>query len=60
MVWLSVTDEDQSEQGVQLTADQLRRRRKRSVALALALGALVLIMIAITLVKGPATIVRPL
>lgn len=59
MVWLSVTGDKQSEQGVQLTVDQLRRRRNRSVALALALAALVLIMIAITVVRGPTSIVRP-
>ena len=60
MAWLAVADKDQPEDRVVLTAEQLRRRRNRSVALALALGALVLIMIALTLVRGPASIVRPL
>ena len=60
MVWLSVTDENQSEQRPQLSADQLRRRRNRSVALALALAALVLIMIALTVVRGPSALIRPI
>ena len=53
MAWLSVTDNDETEQRPQLTAEQLRRRRSRSVALALVLAALVVIMIAITVVRGP-------
>ncbi len=53
MVWLSVTDDKDSNETVELTPEQLRRRRNRSIAIGLALGALIIIMIAITLVRGP-------
>ena len=46
--------------GIILTAEQKRRRRARSIAIALSLGVLVLLFYAVTLVKGPAVLVRPL
>jgi hypothetical protein len=46
--------------GIVLTEAQLKSRRQRSVAIALALGVLVVLFFAVTLVKGPAVLVRPL
>ena len=46
--------------GIVLTAEQKRRRRARSIAIALSLGVLVLLFYAVTLVKGPAVLIRPL
>ena len=46
--------------GIVLTEEQKRRRRARSIAIALSLGLLVLLFYAVTLVKGPAVLVRPL
>ena len=46
--------------GIVLTEEQTRRRRARSIAIALSLGVLVLLFYAVTLVKGPAVLVRPL
>lgn len=48
------------EEGIVLTEAQLRSRRRRSIAIALALGALVVLFFAVTLVKGPAVLIRPL
>jgi archaellum biogenesis protein FlaJ (TadC family) len=48
------------EGGIVLTEEQKRRRRARSIAIALSLGVLVLLFYAVTLVKGPAVLVRPL
>jgi hypothetical protein len=53
---LAKKDED----GIVLTEQQKKARRARSVAIALALGALVVLFYAITLVKGPAVLIRPL
>jgi hypothetical protein len=53
-------DDKDTEQGVILTEQQKRRRRERSIAIALALGALVLLFFAVTLVKGPAVLIRPM
>ena len=53
-------DEQQKQEGIVLTEAQLRSRRHRSVAIALALGVLVLLFFAVTLVKGPAVLIRPL
>ncbi|MCA1452926.1 CoxF protein [Bradyrhizobium sp. BRP22] len=52
--------DDKREQGIVLTEAQLRSRRHRSIAIALALGVLVLLFFAVTLVKGPAVLVRPI
>jgi hypothetical protein len=60
MAWLNATGDNDLDRRPPLTPEQLRRRRNRSIAMAVALGALVLIMIAITLVKGPASFVRPI
>ena len=49
-----------NDDGIVLTEEQKRRRRARSIAIALSLGALVLLFYAVTLVKGPAVLVRPL
>ena len=53
-------DEKNKQQGIVLTEAQLRSRRQRSIAIALALGVLVVLFFAVTLVKGPAVLVRPL
>jgi len=56
-----VTMADKEEQtGIVLTEAQKRSRRRRSIATALALGVLVALFFAVTLVKGPAVLVRPL
>jgi hypothetical protein len=50
----------EGQEGVVLTEAQLRSRRQRSIAIALALGVLVVLFFAVTLVKGPAVLIRPL
>ena len=45
--------------GIVLTEAQKRSRRQRSIAIALALGVLVVLFFAVTMVKGPAVLVRP-
>ena len=47
-------------EGIVLTEAQKKSRRQRSIAIALALGVLVVLFFAVTLVKGPAVLVRPL
>ena len=54
-----MADNDKSE-GIVLTEAQKKSRRHRSIAIALALGVLVLLFFAVTIVKGPAVLVRPL
>lgn len=46
--------------GIVLTEAQKKSRRQRSIAIALALGVLVALFFAVTMVKGPAVLVRPL
>ena len=46
--------------GIVLTEAQKKSRRQRSTAIALALGVLVILFFAVTMVKGPAVLVRPL
>ena len=46
--------------GIVLTEAQKKSRRQRSIAIALALGILVVLFFAVTLVKGPAVLVRPM
>jgi hypothetical protein len=46
--------------GIVLTEAQKKSRRQRSIAIALALGVLVVLFFAVTIVKGPAVLVRPL
>ena len=53
-------DEQQKQEGIVLTEAQIRSRRQRSIAIALALGVLVLLFFAVTLVKGPAVLIRPM
>jgi predicted nucleic acid-binding Zn ribbon protein len=48
------------EEGIVLTEEQKRRRRARSIAIALSLGVLVVLFYVVTLVKGPAVLIRPL
>jgi len=51
---------DQADDGIVLTEEQKRRRRARSIAIALSLGVLVMLFYMVTLVKGPAVLIRPL
>ena len=51
---------EQEPEGIVLTEAQKKSRRQRSIAIALALGALVILFFVVTLVKGPAMLVRPL
>ncbi|MBN8992313.1 MAG: CoxF protein [Rhizobiales bacterium] len=53
-------DEKRMPDGIVLTEAQKRSRRQRSIAIALALGVLVVLFFAVTLVKGPAVLVRPI
>ena len=46
--------------GIVLTEAQKRSRRQRSIAMAIALGVLVVLFFAVTMVKGPAVLVRPM
>jgi len=48
------------ETAIKLTERQLRARRARSIAIAVSLGVLVVLFYIVTLVKGPAVLVRPL
>ena len=51
---------EEPEDGVVLTDEQTKARRARSIAIAVALVALVVLFYVVTLVKGPAILVRPL
>ena len=53
-------DDNRKPDGIVLTEAQKRSRRQRSVAIALALLVLVVLFFAVTLVKGPAVLVRPM
>lgn len=53
-------DNQNRERGIVLTEQQKRAQRSRSVAIALALAALVILFFIMTLVKGPAVLVRPI
>jgi hypothetical protein len=53
-------DDKQQPNGIVLTEAQKKSRRQRSIAIALALGVLVVLFFAVTMVKGPAVLVRPL
>ena len=54
-----MSDQRQPE-GIVLTEAQKKSRRERSIAIALALGVLVVLFFAVTIVKGPAVLVRPM
>jgi hypothetical protein len=51
---------DDKPERIVLTEEQQRRRRSRSIAIAVVLGVLVTLFYIVTLVKGPAVLVRPL
>jgi hypothetical protein len=53
-------DDNREPDGIVLTEAQKRSRRQRSIAIALALGVLVVLFFAVTMVKGPAVLVRPM
>jgi len=53
-------DEQKAVTGVKLTEQQMRARRARSIAIAISLGVLVILFYIVTLVKGPAVLMRPL
>jgi hypothetical protein len=53
-------DEQKAITGVKLTEQQMRARRARSIAIAISLGVLVILFYIVTLVKGPAVLMRPL
>ena len=53
-------DEEKAITGVKLTEQQMRARRARSIAIAISLGVLVILFYIVTLVKGPAVLMRPL
>jgi hypothetical protein len=53
-------DDKREPDGIVLTEAQKKSRRERSIAIALALGILVVLFFAVTIVKGPAVLVRPL
>jgi hypothetical protein len=46
--------------GIVLTEAQKKSRRERSLAIAWALGILVVLFFAVTMVKGPAVLIRPM
>ena len=53
-------DEKPEQDGIVLTEAQKKSRRERSIAIALALGVLVVLFFAVTMVKGPAVLMRPM
>ena len=53
-------NEDNHEDGIRLTEQQLRARRARSIAIAVSLGLLVILFYIVALVKGPGVLHRPL
>lgn len=53
-------DDHRQTKGIVLTEAQKRARRSRSIAIALSLAALVILFYVVTLVKGPAVLIRPL
>ena len=53
-------DDKRKPDGIVLTEAQKKSRRERSIAIALALGVLVFLFFAVTIVKGPAVLVRPM
>jgi hypothetical protein len=53
-------DDKREQDGIVLTEAQKKSRRERSIAIALALGVLVVLFFAVTMVKGPAVLMRPM
>ena len=57
---MSVTDQNNEQNGVRLTPEQAKSRRARNIAIALSVAALVVIFYAITIVKlGPNVLLKP-
>ena len=57
---IAVTDQRDEPEGIVLTEQQRRSRRQRSIAIAVILFALVVLFFVVTLVRGPAVLVRPI
>lgn len=57
---IAAMDKQDEPDGVVLTEAQKRSRRQRSIAIAVILLALVVLFFAVTLVRGPAVLVRPI
>jgi hypothetical protein len=57
---IAAMDKRDEPEGIVLTERQQRSRRQRSIAIAVILFALVVLFFAVTLVKGPAVLVRPI
>jgi hypothetical protein len=55
-----MNEQRKDDEGIVLTEAQQRARRSRSIAIAVVLAALVVLFYVMTLVKGPAVLVRPL
>ena len=53
-------NEQRDGEGVVLTEAQKRARRSRSIAIAVSLAVLVILFYVMTLVKGPAVLIRPI
>jgi len=52
--------QQRDDDGIVLTEAQKQARRSRSIAIALTLAALVVLFYVMTLVKGPAVLIRPI
>jgi hypothetical protein len=57
---IAAMDKRDEGEGIVLTEQQRRSRRQRSIAIAVILFALVVLFFVVTLVKGPAVLVRPI
>jgi hypothetical protein len=57
---IAVADKPDEPEGIVLTEQQQRSRRQRSIAIAVILFALVVLFFVVTLVRGPAVLVRPI
>jgi hypothetical protein len=57
---ITAMDKKDEPDGIVLTEQQLRSRRQRSIAIAVILVALVVLFFAVTLVRGPAVLIRPI
>lgn len=57
---IAAMDRKDEPNGIALTEAQKRSRRQRSIAIAVVLLGLVVLFFVVTLVKGPAVLVRPI
>jgi hypothetical protein len=57
---IAAMDNKDEPDGIVLTEAQQRSRRQRSIAIAVILVALVVLFFVVTLVKGPAVLIRPI